>query len=95
MTSTIRQLTYGECSDGELYIQEVDNPDIQVAYVLHYGDFNKTLALAQLFAAAPDLLGALEELLAMCQRQENFNDDGDGCMFERASAAIAKARGKK
>jgi hypothetical protein len=41
------------------------------------------------------LLGALEELLAMCQRQENFNDDGDGCMFERASAAIAKARGKK
>lgn len=95
MTSTIRQLTYGECSDGELYIQEVDNPDIQVAYVLNYGDFNKTLALAQLFAAAPDLLGALEELLAMCQRQENFNDDGDGCMFERASAAIAKARGEK
>ena len=95
MTSTIRQLTYGECSDCEMYIQEVDNPDIQVAYVLNYGDFNKTLALAQLFAAAPDLLGALEELLAMCQRQENFNDDGDGCMFERASAAIAKARGKK
>ena len=52
-------------------------------------------ANACLIAAAPDLLEALEELLAMCQRQENFSDDGDGRMFERASAAIAKARGEK
>lgn len=52
-------------------------------------------ANARLIAAAPDLLEALEELLSMCQRQEGFHDDGDGCMFERASAAIAKARREK
>ena len=52
-------------------------------------------ANANLIAAAPDLLEALEELLSMCQRQEDFHDDGDGRMFERASAAIAKARGEK
>lgn len=52
-------------------------------------------ANARLIAAAPDLLEVLEELLSMCQRQEDFHDDGDGCMFERASAAIAKARGEK
>ena len=52
-------------------------------------------ANACLIAAAPDLLEVLEELLSMCQRQEDFHDDGDGCMFERASAAIAKARGEK
>ena len=52
-------------------------------------------ANANLIAAAPDLLEALEELLSLCQRQEDFHDDGDGCMFERASAAIAKARGEK
>lgn len=53
------------------------------------------MANARLIAAAPDLLEVLEELLSMCQRQEDFHDDGDGCMFERASAAIAKARGEK
>ena len=53
------------------------------------------MANANLIAAAPDLLEALEELLSMCQRQEDFHDDDDGCMFERASAAIAKARGEK
>ena len=100
MNSTIKPLTYGEdaYNDGagsEMYIEEIDNPGTQVAYVLNYGGFNKTLALAQLFAAAPDLLEVLEELLSMCQRQEDFHDDGDGCMFERASAAIAKARGEK
>jgi hypothetical protein len=52
-------------------------------------------ANARLIAAAPDLLEVLEELLSMCQRQENFTDDGDGCMFDRASAAIAKARREK
>ena len=53
------------------------------------------MANANLIAAAPDLLEVLEELLSMCQRQEDFHDDDDGCMFERASAAIAKARGEK
>ena len=55
----------------------------------------EVLADARLVSAAPDLLEVLEELLSMCQRQEDFHDDDDGCMFERASAAIAKARGEK
>jgi hypothetical protein len=63
MISTIKPLTYGECSDNEMYIQEVDNPDIQVAYVLNYGDSNKTLALAQLFAASIDVTEALEAIM--------------------------------
>lgn len=46
---------------------------------------------ASLIAAAPDLLAALSELLEMCKRQSDFNDDGDGCMFDRAEAAITKA----
>lgn len=50
-------------------------------------------ANARLIAAAPELLKALFELLAMCQRQTNFNDDGD--MFERAAEAIAKATGEQ
>lgn len=45
----------------------------------------------RLMVAAPDLLQVLSELLAMCQRQEDFNDDGDGGMYERAQAAIDKA----
>lgn len=49
------------------------------------------LANARLIAAAPDLLKQLTDLLAMCERQEDFNDDGDGGMFERAAAAISKA----
>jgi hypothetical protein len=44
-------------------------------------------------AAAPDLLKALADLLAMCERQVDFNDDGDGGQFERCQAAINKATG--
>jgi len=50
-------------------------------------------ANARLMAAAPDLLQALSKLLAMCERQEDFNDDGDGQMFDRCYAAIKKATG--
>jgi len=49
------------------------------------------VANARLMTSAPDLLGALQDLLAMCERQEDFNDDGDGKQFERCYAAIAKA----
>lgn len=52
-------------------------------------------ANARLIAAAPDLLDQLSALLAMCERQTDFNDDGDGAMFERARAAIAKATGEQ
>lgn len=49
---------------------------------------------ARLIAAAPELLAALISLLAMCERQTDFNDDGDGAMFEHCRAAIAKATGQ-
>jgi hypothetical protein len=48
---------------------------------------------ARLIAAAPELLKELQTLLAMCKRQTDFNDDGDGCTFDRCDAAIAKATG--
>jgi hypothetical protein len=51
------------------------------------------VANKRLIAAAPELLAALTSLLAMCERQSDFNDDGDGRMFDRARAAIAKAIG--
>lgn len=91
MTSTIKPLTYGECSDCEMYIQEVDNPDIQVAYVLNYGDFNKTLALAQLFAAALDVTEALEAIMRYPKIREYVGSE----LGNKADAAIAKARGEE
>ena len=91
MTSTIKPLTYGECSDCEMYIQEVDNPDIQVAYVLNYGDFNKTLALAQLFVAALDVTEALEAIMRYPKIREYVGSE----LGNKADAAIAKTRGEK
>lgn len=45
----------------------------------------------RLICAAPKIFDALNSLLAMCERQEDFNDDGDGCMFDRARTALAAA----
>jgi len=72
-------------------IDEVPAAYYPVAAVYGHGDLSVTEANARLITAAPDLLQALSELLAMCQRQEDFNDDGDGGMYERAQAAIDKA----
>lgn len=91
MTSTIRPLAYGECSDGEMYIQEVDDPITQVAYVLNNGDFNKTLALAQLFAASIDVTEALEAIMRYPKIREYVGSE----LANKADAAIAKARGEK
>lgn len=44
-----------------------------------------------LAAIQAQLVKQLGDLLAMCERQEDFNDDGDGGMFERAHAALAAA----
>jgi hypothetical protein len=49
---------------------------------------------ALLIAAAPELLKTLSTLLAMCERQTDFNDDGDGLMLERARVLLAKVKGK-
>jgi hypothetical protein len=49
---------------------------------------------AYLIAAAPELLEKLSTLLAMCKRQADFNDDGDGLTLERAHDLVAKVKGK-
>lgn len=104
MNSTIKPLTYGEdaYNDGagsEMYIEEIDNPGTQVAYVLNYGDFNKTLALAQLFVAAPELLEALEALLALNENYSAFGGeihrDRIDRAWDNARAVLKKARGEK
>lgn len=101
MTSTIKPLTYGEdaYNDGagsEMYIEEIDNPGTQVAYVLNYGDFNKTLALAQLFAAAPDNYECNIELAAIVRELcAVYNHPLPKASLDRSDAAISKARGEK
>lgn len=79
-------------------IREITGYSFKISIVmsatdLTFEDALKREADAQLIAAAPDLLEQLSSLLAMCERQEDFNDDGDGCMFEHARAAVAKATG--
>ena len=49
---------------------------------------------ALLFASANSLYRELETLVAMVERQEDFNDDGDGGQIERCKAALAKAKGE-
>lgn len=88
MTSTIKPLTYGEDADSEMYIEELDNPGTQVAYVLNYGDFNKTLALAQLFVASIDVTEALEAIMRYPKIREYVGSE----LANKADAAIAKAR---
>ena len=61
----------------------------------HMTDCPEREANCSLIAAAPDLLESLDELLALCNRQTDFNDDGDGGTLGRAKAAIAKAGGSK
>jgi hypothetical protein len=51
-------------------------------------------ANANLIAAAPDMLEALEALTAIVDRQPDFNDDGDGLALSRCYEAIAKAKGE-
>lgn len=55
---------------------------------------NNWQADSHLIAAAPGLYEALEELIEMCERQPDFNDDLDGMQIERCKAALAKARGE-
>ncbi len=64
----------------------------EVLAYLHSPDAENK-ANARLIATAPELLAALTEMLAMCDRQTNFHDDGDGHMLDRAIAAIAKSTG--
>jgi len=53
---------------------------------------------ARLIAAAPDLLAALEQIVAdndgYCYRCEKGNDHGPSCPIPTARAAIAKAKGE-
>jgi hypothetical protein len=74
---------------GEFYVTSAD--DEKLAALWSQSEQGMTDAL--LMASAPDLLAALTALLAMCERQVDFNDDGDGWTFERCRAAIGKAIG--
>lgn len=56
---------------------------------LTYGDFNKTLALAQLFAASIDVTEALEAIMRYPKIREYVGSE----LGNKADAAIAKARG--
>lgn len=76
--------------DGEswLAMRERIRPQIKAAE-------KEEIEVANLIAAAPELLEVLEDLFEMCNRQDDFNDDGDGYQLERCAAAIAKAKGQK
>ncbi len=86
-------LIKGKCGkDVELTIRDA-NLYLLFSDTQYYPCVSSNEADWHLLAAAPDLLTTLVELLAMCERQDDFNDDGDGGMFERAHAAISKATG--
>lgn len=70
----------------EDYGQE-DDPDLAIAGV--WNPSSKGKAYAQLFAAAPELLEALQEILAV-----HANDNIRPKAFYIASNAIAKAQGE-
>lgn len=81
-----------ECND--IVIANMRGPDLRNRGSEWKEDMDYRMGNVRLAAAAPELLEALSDLLAMCQRQTDFNDDGDGCMFDRCRAAITKATGE-
>ena len=50
-------------------------------------------ANARLIASSPDLFEQLSALVALCERQADFNDDGDGGTLERCRSTLAKVTG--
>jgi hypothetical protein len=58
----------------------------------------KTITEIPMTDASPVLIECarlLRDLLAMCNRQKDFNDDGDGEMLHRCDAALARLEGTK
>lgn len=78
-----------EHPDWRCIIIESDDKHFRTRVSGHIGEAN-----ARLIAAAPELLETLSTLLAMCDRQVDFNDDGDGLTLERARVLLAKVKGK-
>jgi len=78
---------------GNSIIADETEERLEMRVRIHSGSREDIKANARLIAAAPDLLSELTALLAMCERQDDFNDDSDGGMLDRARAAIAKATG--
>lgn len=64
---------------------------LDVAEISKTGMNHSADELRRLHALNGELLEVLSSLLAMCKRQHDFNDDGDGLMFDRALSVIAKA----
>jgi hypothetical protein len=53
----------------------------------------KTITEIPMIDASPVLIECarlLRDLLAMCERQRDFNDDGDGDMLNRCAAALTR-----
>lgn len=50
--------------------------------------------ILRILNAHDDLVVALKEIRDMCNRQRDFNDDGDGKCLNRVDAALSKAEGK-
>ena len=72
---------------GSLEVGPVDG--LMTAEIWRRGDKERELADATLYAAAPDLLEALEEMVSVAESQRWQNAE-----FYAACVAIAKAKGE-
>lgn len=66
--------------------------DIEVAVVLHFEEEEMMAADANLIAAAPDLLEALQELVFLYEHDEGCRELTE---YKRAKIAISKALGEE
>ncbi len=94
---------YGEDSDDEWYFAAAHDPNVQLGWVCP-NEYGTQEANARLIAAAPELLEALQELLASDRAKpfEIVGRDTDGHPLnaagvarKKARAAIAKATGEQ
>ena len=88
-----------ELGYSDLGSQIISSADGYVAVVHYWSRPEQEMkANARLIAAAPDLLGALEELYAMvwgeCPRLLNEDSGGDARLDSKIKDAITKARGE-
>lgn len=92
---------YSECRDGELLILDTllsGSKDAVAAVFLDDSPLKDSVAksLADLFCAAPDMLAALEELLALGNIRDalDFFSKVQAVIHTDVRSAIAKAKGE-
>ncbi len=66
---------------ANIHVRQANNPDMRVCFMTSDGPTREN---ARLIAAAPDLLAALQEIIARNEIQHWFN-------LDQARAAVAKA----